>query len=112
MIQQPKTNEVEQENTKKEILWKKRIIKGGVQIVDESLGHGTPVQHDQVVAIYYSGKIEKDGQTKSIGTHYNGDGFTFQLGKGHVIKGLDIGIVGMKVGGMRQLTIPPKLGYI
>ena len=40
-----------------------------------------------------------------------GSTFSFQLGQGRVIKGWDQGVAGMKVGGLRKLTIPPELGY-
>jgi peptidylprolyl isomerase len=40
-----------------------------------------------------------------------GDTFSFRLGAGQVIKGWDEGVAGMKIGGRRQITIPPNLGY-
>ena len=40
-----------------------------------------------------------------------GDTFSFRLGAGQVIKGWDQGVAGMKIGGRRQITIPPNLGY-
>jgi FKBP-type peptidyl-prolyl cis-trans isomerase 2 len=39
------------------------------------------------------------------------EGFSFQLGAGQVIQGWDKGVAGMKVGGLRKLTIPPEMGY-
>ncbi|RYG47932.1 FKBP-type peptidyl-prolyl cis-trans isomerase [bacterium] len=54
---------------------------------------------------------------KVVGTILDGDivdksdKFTFTVGKGEVIPGIDAGIVGMKVGGVRELTVPPNLAF-
>jgi FKBP-type peptidyl-prolyl cis-trans isomerase len=49
--------------------------------------------------------------TKFDSSKDHGQPFTFQLGAGQVIRGWDQGVLGMKVGGARKLTIPPSLGY-
>ncbi len=56
-----------------------------------------------VLATYSSGKV--------IQASWTSQPFTFTLGEGQVIKGWDEGVVGMKVGGRRELIIPPSLGY-
>ena len=55
------------------------------------------------MAVYYSGFL-KTGKKFDHST--KGPGFKFKLGAGRVIKGWDLGVAGMKVGGKRQLTIP------
>merc|ERR1712227_108901 len=70
----------------------KRTIKGGIQVEDLN-----------------------EGRLKTNNKKFDGlkDGapFKFKLGKGQVIKGWDLGVMGMKVGGKRRLTIPPKFAY-
>jgi len=63
----------------------------------------------QTVTVHYTGWLE-DG-TKFDSSKDRNDPFSFQLGVGFVIPGWDQGVVGMKVGGTRKLTIPPQLGY-
>lgn len=61
------------------------------------------------MAVYYCGKLQKNG--KQFDKSNKGPGFKFKLGQGRVIRGWDMGLVGMKVGGKRQLTIPASLAY-
>lgn len=81
----------------------------GLQIVDVTPGSGDEARAGQTVAVHYTGTLS-DG-TKFDSSKDRGQPFTFTLGTGQVIKGWDQGIVGMKVGGVRKLIIPPALGY-
>ncbi len=64
---------------------------------------GDTVTVQYVLATYSSGKVIQSSWTSRP--------FSFQLGAGQVIPGWDKGVVGMKVGGRRELIIPPALGY-
>ncbi|XP_001606442.1 46 kDa FK506-binding nuclear protein [Nasonia vitripennis] len=87
---------------------KKRTVEGGVQVEDLKVGEGAPAKSGKFVSVYYIGRL-KNG--KKFDQTQQGDGFKFRLGKGEVIKGWDVGIAGMKVGGKRRLTIPPNMAY-
>lgn len=87
---------------------KKRVIEGGVLVEELKIGNGTPAKSGKFVSVYYVGRL-KNGRKFDSTTQ--GEGFKFRLGKGEVIKGWDVGIIGMKVGGKRCLTIPPAMGY-
>lgn len=81
----------------------------GVYYRDLTIGTGTVVAAGQQVAVHYDG-------TLADGTRFdqNGPGdqpFSFKVGNREVIDGWDAGVVGMRVGGKRQLIIPPALGY-
>jgi FK506-binding nuclear protein len=80
----------------------------GVKIDDKKLGKGVAAKSGNVVAMRYIGKLE-DG--KVFDSNKKGKPFTFKLGKGEVIKGWDIGVAGMAVGGERRISIPPALAY-
>ena len=80
-----------------------------LKIEDLEVGTGAEAQAGQMVTVHYTGWLT-DGQKFDSSKDRN-DPFVFPLGQGMVIKGWDQGVVGMKVGGKRKLTIPPELGY-
>jgi len=80
----------------------------GVKIDDKKIGSGPAAKDGHKVGMRYIGKLT-DG--KVFDSNKKGKPFSFKLGKGEVIKGWDIGVAGMQVGGERRLTIPAKLAY-
>jgi FKBP-type peptidyl-prolyl cis-trans isomerase len=72
-------------------------------------GTGTEATTGSAVAVHYTGWLT-DG-TKFDSSLDRGQPFQFTLGQGMVIQGWDEGVVGMKIGGKRKLTIPPEMGY-
>jgi FKBP-type peptidyl-prolyl cis-trans isomerase FkpA len=72
-------------------------------------GAGDPARPGQVVSVHYTGWLA-DG-TKFDSSRDRGMPIEFALGTGHVIRGWDEGVAGMKVGEQRQLHVPPELGY-
>ena len=81
----------------------------GLQYVDLLAGNGKVAKSGDIAVVHYTGWL-KDG-TKFDSSRDRGKPFQFSLGAGRVIKGWDEGVVGMKIGGARQLIIPPELGY-
>lgn len=81
----------------------------GLQIEDLTVGEGIEAEAGKSVTVHYTGWLT-DGSKFDSSVDRN-DPFEFRLGAGMVIKGWDEGVVGMKVGGKRKLTIPPELGY-
>lgn len=78
-----------------------------LKIEDIKIGTGAEAVSGKKVTVHYSG-ILTDG-TKFDSSYDRGTPFTFSLGAGEVIKGWDLGVEGMKVGGKRKLTIPSSL---
>ena len=81
----------------------------GLQYEDTVEGTGPSPAAGQTVKVHYTGTLT-DG-TKFDSSRDRGQPFSFQIGVGQVIKGWDEGVLSMKVGGRRKLTIPADLGY-
>jgi len=81
----------------------------GLQIEVLKEGTGTGTKTGDTVSVHYTGTLT-DGK-KFDSSLDRGQPFSFKLGAGLVIKGWDQGLVGMKVGEKRKLTIPPDLAY-
>jgi len=80
----------------------------GLRITELLIGNGEPALEGKTVSVNYKGTLENG---KEFDSSYGRAPFSFPLGAGRVIKGWDEGVAGMKVGGKRELTIPPSLGY-
>ena len=84
--------------------------KGELIIEDLVVGQGVEAKEGNVITVNYTGWLENGTQFDSS-LSPDRDPLVFTLGAGKVIQGWDQGILGMKVGGKRRLTIPPHLGY-
>lgn len=85
----------------------------GLQFEDTVTGDGEEARAGQYVTVHYTGWLFENGEKgeKFDSSKDRGQPFEFSLGEGMVIRGWDEGVQGMKVGGQRQLLIPPQLGY-
>lgn len=82
---------------------------GELEIQTTAEGTGEPIANGQTAIVHYTGKLT-DG-TVFDSSIPRGEPFPFLLGAGQVIKGWDVGVLGMKVGEKRTLTIPAEMGY-
>jgi len=89
---------------------KSKKTASGVEYWDLKVGTGANATNGKTVTVHYTGWLASNGK-KFDSSVDRGQPFMFQLGAGHVIKGWEEGVAGMKVGGKRQLRIPPELGY-
>jgi peptidylprolyl isomerase len=81
-----------------------------LQITDITVGDGAEATSGSTVVAHYVGVAHSNGE--EFDASYNrGEPLSFRLGVGQVISGWDAGIQGMRVGGRRQLVIPPHLAY-
>lgn len=81
----------------------------GLKIEDLKEGTGASPKPGDVVEVHYTGWLENG--TKFDSSVDRGEPFQFVIGQGQVIKGWDEGVMTMKEGGKRRLTIPPELAY-
>ncbi len=80
-----------------------------LNIEDIKEGSGDEVKSGDYITVHYTGTLENGEVFDSSKNH--GKPFSFRIGIGAVIDGWEMGIMGMKVGGKRKLTIPPQLAY-
>jgi FKBP-type peptidyl-prolyl cis-trans isomerase len=81
----------------------------GLDIEELAIGEGTEAQSGLWVTVHYTGWLISG--IKFDSSVDRGKPFEFPLGRGRVIKGWDLGVAGMRVGGRRRLTISPELAY-
>ena len=84
-------------------------MQAGLGIEDIKTGTGAEAKAGNTVTVHYVGTLTNGNKFDS--SRDRGQGFSFKLGAGQVIKGWDQGVAGMKIGGVRKLTIPADLGY-
>ena len=82
----------------------------GMLIVDNVVGEGLEAEKFDILTVNYTGKLE-DGTVFDSSKNPGRDPFRFTVGAGQVIQGWEEGFIGMKIGGIRTLTIPPEMGY-
>ena len=85
-------------------------MNGELIIEDIIVGQGAEAVKYSIITVNYTGWLE-DGTKFDCSLNPGREPLLFTLGAGQMIQGFDQGILGMKVGGKRKLTIPPNLGY-
>jgi len=103
----PRSQDISKEETKMADEYVK--TPSGLQYKDLTVGTGAVAVAGKTVFVHYTGWLTSG--TKFDSSRDRGQHFSFPLGQGRVIKGWDEGVAGMKIGGRRELLIPPELGY-
>merc|ERR1719460_1783847 len=88
----------------------KRTLKGGVQVEELKEGSGSEVKVGNMVGMHYAGKLSSNNKQFDACSSPQKP-FKFKIGTGQVIRGWDVGVLGMKVGGKRRLTTPASMAY-
>ncbi|XP_047488574.1 46 kDa FK506-binding nuclear protein-like isoform X2 [Penaeus chinensis] len=86
----------------------KMMKMGGMKVEELKVGQGPKAKPGNMVFMYYEGRFPNG---KMFDKCQGGKGFGFRLGRGEVIKGWDMAIVGMQPGGKRKIVCPPKMAY-
>lgn len=84
-------------------------LPSGLRLTEMRRGSGAVAEPGKRIVVHYVGTLD-DGSVFDS-TRERGTPFEVDLGKGYLIKGFEEGVVGMRVGGLRRLIIPPELGY-
>ena len=105
---QPSVN-TSQDNTEQKNMVKQLEEQGLLKIEDLKIGDGAEAHLGNTLSMNYLGTLTNGAKFDS--SYDRGQPFEFQIGAGQVIPGWDIGILGMRVGGKRKLTIAPPLAY-
>lgn len=87
----------------------KKQLPGGVMVEEVRVGQGPEASTGKMVRVNYVGRLKANN--KQFDASESGPGFKFRLGQGEVIKGWDVGVAGMKVGGKRRILCPPGMAY-
>jgi hypothetical protein len=82
----------------------------GLMVTDLLVGKGAPVESGDRVRVLYTGTLD-DGTVFDSTARRGNTPFVAPIGKGQLIKGWELGLIGMRAGGKRQLVIPPDLAY-
>jgi len=78
---------------------------------DLTVGTGTEATGGRTASVQYTGWLYSDTGVDHKGTQFDTGQFAYVVGSTSIIKGFDMGVTGMKVGGTRRVTMPPSLAY-
>ncbi len=104
------TTQSQQQSTTAQTSLVNKTTKNGMTIETTTQGSGESIINGQTAVVDYVGSLA-DGTVFDASKKHGNDGFAFPLGAGRVIAGWDQGVLGMKVGEVRILTIPADLAY-
>lgn len=89
------------------------VMDSGLKYVDLEVGTGDTAEPEKIADIHFTGWLDDNGLkgAELINSYGRGKPVSFKLGTDKIMKGLNEGVRGMKVGGKRRLMIPSNLGY-